>query len=114
MLAGRRSKSKDTPFPRPERALLSRMPDASKELRAKWLAVLYAGIVDAGVKAFWGDLCGGLVKKMTHAGENHRQTEAVRGGNDVVIPDGASGLDECGGARLGSFFDAVGEGKEGV
>ena len=41
-------------------------------------------------------------------------SEAVGGGDDVVDPYGAAGLNDGGGAGFGGFFDAVGEWEEGV
>ncbi len=55
-----------------------------------------------------------LMQEMAHAGEDHGKAEAVGGGDDIVVAHGASGLNDCGGAGLGGFFDAVREREEGV
>ena len=48
------------------------------------------------------------------SGEDHGEAEAVGGGDDVVILDGAAGLDDGGSAGSGNGFESVGEREEGV
>ena len=56
----------------------------------------------------------GLVAEVANAGEEHGQAEAVGGGDDFGVALRASGLNDGGGSGLGDFFDAIGEGEEGV
>src|SRR5260370_33314336 len=51
---------------------------------------------------------------MAHVGEDHSEAEAVGSSDDIVVAYGAAGLNDCGGAGLGCFFDAVREREEGV
>ena len=55
-----------------------------------------------------------LVQEMPDAGENHSHSEAVGGGNHVVIADRAAGLNDGNGTGFRGFFDAVGEREKGV
>ena len=52
--------------------------------------------------------------EMADAGEDHGYAKAVGGGDDVLIFDGAAGLDDGGGSGLGYGFKAVGEREKGV
>jgi len=56
----------------------------------------------------------GLVEEVAHVGEEHGEAQAVGGGDYFGVFYGAAGLDNGGGAGLGGFFHAVGEGEEGV
>ena len=51
---------------------------------------------------------------MPDTGEDHGEAEAVGGGDDVLIFDGAAGLDDGGGAGCGDGFESVREREEGV
>src|ERR1700722_551918 len=55
-----------------------------------------------------------LVQEMPYAGEDHGHSEAVGGGNHIVIADRAAGLNDGNGTGFGGFFDAVGEREKGV
>ncbi len=53
--------------------------------------------------------------EMANAGEDHGQAEAVGGGDDILIFDGTTRLDDGGCApACDDGFKAVGEGEEGV
>ena len=52
--------------------------------------------------------------EVPNAGEDHRDSELVGGGDDVVILYGPTGLNHGSCARGGHRFKAVGEGKEGI
>src|ERR1700737_3367739 len=67
-----------------------------------------------GCRAECGIMSRRLVQEMTHAGEDHGEAEAIGGGYDIVVADGAAGLNERGGAGLGGFFYAIGEREESV
>src|SRR5437879_6081156 len=53
-----------------------------------------------------------LVQEVPHAGEHHGEAEAVGGGYDLGIADGAARLDHGSCAGLGRFFHAIGKGKK--
>jgi len=55
-----------------------------------------------------------LVAEVADAGEDHGEVEAIGGGDDVLVADRASGLDDGGGSGLGYGFESIGKGKEGV
>src|SRR5581483_2126243 len=52
--------------------------------------------------------------EMADAGEDHGKAQPVGGFDDFLVADGASGLNDGGGAGFGDLFDAVGEWEEGV
>ena len=52
--------------------------------------------------------------EVAHPGEHHRQPAFVGGGNHVLVADGATGLDDGGGAGFCRRDQAVGEGEECV
>lgn len=54
------------------------------------------------------------VQKVAHAGEDHREAEAVGGGDDVWVAHGTAGLDHRSCAGFCGFFDAVGKRKERI
>src|SRR5919201_2626577 len=54
------------------------------------------------------------VTEVTETGEYHRHPVRVGGGDHVVVPDGAAGLDHRRGAGLGHDVEAVAEREEGV
>src|SRR5271154_5768228 len=62
----------------------------------------------------WGVVRRGLVQKVAHVGEDHGEAEAVGGGDDFGVFDGAARLNHGGGAGFGGVLDAVGEGEKGV
>ena len=51
---------------------------------------------------------------MADTGKDHGHSEAVSGGDDVVVADGASRLNDGDGAGFGGFLDAIGEREESV
>ena len=51
---------------------------------------------------------------MPDAGEDHGQTQAVGGFDDLLVADRAAGLNDGGGAGSGDLFDSVGKGEKGV
>src|SRR5229473_3780998 len=51
---------------------------------------------------------------MADAGEDHGDTETVRGGDDVRVADGTAGLNHGSGTGFRGFLDAIREWKEGV
>ena len=51
---------------------------------------------------------------MAHCGEDHGQAGGIGRLYDLIVPDGAAGLDDCLDACLGRELDIVGEGEEGV
>ena len=54
------------------------------------------------------------VAEVANAGQDHGQSQAVGGGDDFIVPDGASGLDYSGSASFGDLFHAVRKGKESI
>src|SRR5260370_40299388 len=54
------------------------------------------------------------VPEVSYPGENHGDAELVGGGDDLRVADGASRLDDGGGAGFGHGFEAIGEGEEGI
>src|ERR1700677_2700728 len=55
-----------------------------------------------------------LMPKMSHPGEDHRQSEAIGSFDDLLVTHRATRLNDGGGANFGDFLDAVGEREEGV
>src|ERR1700682_2392569 len=56
----------------------------------------------------------GSVEEMADAGEDHGETEAGGGGDDVIVANGAAGLNHGRGAGFGGFFHTIWERKERV
>ena len=57
---------------------------------------------------------GASVAEVTHSGKDHGEAEAVGGGDDVSVADGAAGLDDGGGAGLGDDLKTIGKREEGI
>src|SRR3546814_8879780 len=54
-----------------------------------------------------------LMAEVAHAGKHHRQAGFVGGGDNLLVADGAAGLDHRRRARLDRRQQAVGKGEEG-
>ena len=52
--------------------------------------------------------------KMAHAGEYHGEASLICRRDDILIAQGATGLDDGGGTCLRGSNQAIGEGKEGI
>src|ERR1700678_3322868 len=48
-----------------------------------------------------------LMPKMSHPGEDHRQSEAIGSFDDLLVTHRATRLNDGGGANFGDFLDAV-------
>mmetsp|Transcript_22708 Transcript_22708/g.63850 ORF Transcript_22708/g.63850 Transcript_22708/m.63850 type:complete len:218 (+) Transcript_22708:23-676(+) len=57
---------------------------------------------------------GRLVAEVSLAGDDHGDSEAISGVDDVLVSDRSPRLDDCGHTGLGGGLQTVGEGEEGV
>src|SRR6266567_1813393 len=55
-----------------------------------------------------------LMTEVADAGKEHGQAQAVGGGDDFGIALRTAGLNDGGSSGFGDFFNAIGEGEEGV
>src|SRR5436309_11159008 len=55
-----------------------------------------------------------LVPEMADAGEHHRDTCGVRGGDDLFVAHRPAGLDDRGNSRLDRRLEPVGKREKGV
>src|SRR5450755_5120797 len=55
-----------------------------------------------------------LVPEMPDTGKDHGQPQAVGGFDDLLVADGASGLNDGSGAGFGDFLHAVRKGEKGI
>src|SRR5213594_4727375 len=68
------------------------------------------------MRSGWGGLIGPsrLVTEMTYAREDHRETLLVGRGDDLLVAQGASGMDHRGGAGPCHHVEPIAERKERV
>jgi hypothetical protein len=86
-----------------EKAPFLRMQENRKELRCNlWVY----GSTKQGDKF--------LMEEMADAGKNHGHSETVGGGDDVIVADRASWLNDGNGAGFGGFLDAIREREKSV
>ena len=57
---------------------------------------------------------GPLMSEVAVTSEDHGHVGGVSGGDDFLVPDGATGLDAGGGTSIDCGLEAVGEGEHGV
>jgi hypothetical protein len=92
-----------------------KMQESSKELKWNlWRRCIYLTDVAFPISYRANQVGGVLMQEMPDAGENHGHSEAVGGGNHLVIADRAAGLNDRNGTGFSGFFDAVGEREKGV